>query len=154
MGTFVDFHWYPRLDRSRRDLFCLRVMQLHRGSPGFSCDQCTLLTFDPKPLLLDGHNDKQIYIVLFSISNLQMKISSPWRSPNEWGEQKDIQNTEWNNRGVVVRMAACSFFFFFFLPGLFFIFSLPARPWDWDGRCVPPALSEVWSKRINVQHKG
>lgn len=66
MGTFVEFHWYPRSDRSWRDLFCLRVMQLHRGRPGFSCDQCTLLTFDPKRLLLDGHDDKQIYIVFFS----------------------------------------------------------------------------------------
>lgn len=52
-----------------------------------------------------------LYCIFLLISNLQMKISSPWLSPNEWGEQKDIQDTKWNNRGVV-RMAARSLLFF------------------------------------------
>lgn len=163
MGTFVVLHWHPCSERSWRDLFVSKRYDL----PGQALLAACLLWpmyFShvwPKTtlqLLLDGQDDKQIYIIFFLIckSKEKKKKAQILDFHQMSGGTKDKQETKLNNRRVVVMMAARSVFLWFQVC-FSSCFSLPARPRTWDGRHLPPSslpfCLKCGSNRINVQQK-
>lgn len=144
MGTFVVLHWHPCLERSWRDVLCLKY-----DLPGqASLTACLLwpMYFShvwPKTLqlLLDGQDDEQIYIIFFLIYKPQTKKLKSWTFTKWVGGTKDKQETKLNNSWAVVMMATRSVFLL--IPGLFFLHVFPCqldRETGMDNTSLPSCL--------------
>lgn len=145
MGTFCHVTLTSMLGTQLERPVLSQSDTTYRGRPLAACPLWPMYFshFWPKTtlqLLLDGQDDKQIYIIFFLIcksnKTTKKKLKS-WTFTKWVGGQRINQETKLNNRRVVIDGGSLCFSF----DSKFncFVFSLPARLRNWDGRHLPPS---------------